>query len=163
VFATHTLPLRSTAIPAGVASDESVIPPVGDTAVPAFVKRLTLLFPAFETHTWPRPSMATAAGPSSPPVPEAIALAWLPTWLVSASADDPVPTLHTLPALSIATAAFAPLSALVVIPNPFPASSLVPPPPSTIHTLSPLTTRVACALFADHADGFVGTKLAVIV
>jgi hypothetical protein len=65
--------------------------------------------------------------------------------------------------LSIATAAFAPASALDVIPNPFPASSLVPPAPEfTIHTLSPLTTSGFVALVVAYVFAF-GLNVAVIV
>jgi hypothetical protein len=40
-LATQTLPPRSTAMPAGVASDESVRPPEGETGAPELENRLT--------------------------------------------------------------------------------------------------------------------------
>jgi hypothetical protein len=160
VFATHTLPAKSTAIPAGEdKSVGSIIPPEGEIAAPAFENKLTALFPSV-THTCPLPSIATAAGVFNPP-PELIECCGIPVWPV-ASSSGPAPTLHTFPALSIATATFAPASALDVIPNPFPASSLVPPPPSTIHTLSPLTTSGFVALVVAYVFT-LGINVAVIV
>jgi hypothetical protein len=50
VFAIHTLPPKSIAIPLGVDNEESVNPVDGESAAPAFENSLTLLLPLV-THT----------------------------------------------------------------------------------------------------------------